>query len=437
MNPADNESWQPSLPDEAYVSDDGNWEPDYTPDNVVPLRQGSAPSFGPRMVTAGKTEVTITATQFQYRDPATIPPRDWLYGRHLCRKYASATIAPPAAGKTTLGVVDALAMATGRALILGMNPHKPLRVWLWNGEDPLEELERRVLAAMIRFGISEADIGGRLFLSSGRDVPICIGQQTPNGPTIVMPVLESLIGEIKAREIDVIAIDPFISSHTLSENDNGAMDAVVKAFALVADRTGSAIELVHHSRKLNGEEATIDAVRGASSIVGAVRSARVLNVMSKETAKGFCIPERERRSFVRVDDGKSNMAPPEAARWFRLIGQPLGNGTSDRLEDVVAVAETWTPPDTFDGLTAKDLLKVQHAVHEKALRENEQANRWVGYTIGPLLGIDPYDASGRQRLKNIIKTWVANKALKVELTPDEKFNPRPTIAVGEWATVDE
>jgi hypothetical protein len=31
---------------------------------------------------------SISATPFVWKDPATIPPRAWLYGRHLIRKYS-------------------------------------------------------------------------------------------------------------------------------------------------------------------------------------------------------------------------------------------------------------------------------------------------------------------------------------------------------------
>ena len=42
-------------------------------------------------------------------------------------------------------------MATGRAL-LGDAPVCPLRVWYWNGGDPMDELERRFAAASLHYG---------------------------------------------------------------------------------------------------------------------------------------------------------------------------------------------------------------------------------------------------------------------------------------------
>ena len=90
-------------------------------------------------------------------------------------------------------------------------------------------------------------------------------------------------------------------------------------------------------------EADMDSSRGASAISGAVRSARVLNAMSKDVAKQFGISDTERRSFVRVDNGKYNLAPAEEARWIKLVNVWLGNATTDRPEDGVGVVERWVP----------------------------------------------------------------------------------------------
>lgn len=45
----------------------------------------------------------------------------------------------------------------------------PLKVWRWNGEDPCENSERRVLAICKHHSINRAAIQGKLFLDSGRD----------------------------------------------------------------------------------------------------------------------------------------------------------------------------------------------------------------------------------------------------------------------------
>jgi RecA-family ATPase len=63
-------------------------------------------------------------------------------------------------------------------------------------------------------------------------------------------VVEALVAELIARNVDVLVIDPFVSSHGVNENDNSAIDAVAKTWARIAKRANCAIVLVHHSRKL-------------------------------------------------------------------------------------------------------------------------------------------------------------------------------------------
>lgn len=379
-------------------------------------------------------DVIIRPTPFVWCDPAALPPREWLYSPHLIRKYVSATIAPGGVGKSTLVIADALAMASGRS-IMGQHVQAPLRVWLWNGEDPMDELQRRISAAMLHHGIHPDDIAGRLLIDSGRDTPIKIGHASPTGPQIAMPVIDALIAAILERRIDVLIADPFVSLHALPENDNGAMDAAVKAFAQVADRTGCAIDLVHHTRKSNGADADIDAMRGGSAIAGAVRAARALNAMSKDAAEGFGIEERNRKSFVRIDDAKANLAPASEARWFQLAGQPLGNATADRPEDFVAVAERWTPPNPFDAVKPGSMRAAQDAVAGRGFREDARAGNWVGHAIGVILNIDSHDPSGRKQLKQIVAAWIANGILTVSLTRDPRAGREvKTVDAGEFVS---
>lgn len=398
------------------------------------VRAALAGAVSPVPANDNPAEVVISPTAFAWCDPATLPPREWLYGTHLIRKYVSATIAPGGVGKSTLVIADALAMASGRN-VMGQYVQSPLRVWLWNGEDPIDEMQRRISAAMLHHGINSNDIAGRLFTNSGRDTPIKIGHASPTGPQIAMPVIDALIAAIGERGIDVLIADPFVSLHALPENDNGAMDAAVKAFAQVADRTGCAIDLVHHSRKLNGADADIDAARGGSAIAGAVRAARALNVMSKDAAEGFGIEERKRKSFVRIDDAKANLAPSSEARWFYLASQPLGNATDKREQDFAAVAEPWTPPNPFDAVKPGSMRAAQDAIAGRNFREDARAINWVGHVVGQVLGVDSHDPAGRKQLKQIVGAWIANGIFTVTLTRDARAGREvKTVDVGEYAS---
>ncbi len=373
----------------------------------------------------------IRATPYRWRDPATIPPREWLYGRHLIRRFLSTTVAPGAVGKSSLVLVEAIAMVTGRAL-LGISPPRCLRVWYVNLEDPLEEIERRVAAICIRYGIEAGELEGRLFLDSGRTSEIVIATTTKDGAKIAEPVVEGLTATIVANRIDVLMVDPFVSSHRVSENDNAAIDLVAKAWNRVAETGRAAAELVHHVRKGQGGagEFTVEDGRGAGALLAATRSARVLNPMTKEQAERAGLPSH--RGHFRADNGKANLAPPpDRSEWFRLASVPLGNGPGGG--DHVAVVEPWQWPDMLEGVTVEDLRKAQRAVGAGRWRENAQAKDWAGVPIAESLGIE-LDVVGKTRVKAMLRTWIGTGMFVVVDGLDEKRNKRSFIEVGEAAS---
>jgi RecA-family ATPase len=194
------------------------------------------------------TNKTIRANLFTLGDPRSIPPREWLYGRHYARRFLSATVAPGGGGKSALAIVESLAMATGKNLV-GVLPAEPLRVWYWNGEDPRDELQRRVTAACMHYNIAPQDIGDRLFINSGRDSEIILARDDRTGIKIALPVIGALRREIRDLQLDVLYLDPFVASHAVPENDNGKINAVCRELAMQAEETNCAIELVHHVRK--------------------------------------------------------------------------------------------------------------------------------------------------------------------------------------------
>ena len=372
----------------------------------------------------------FAATPFAWIDPAAIPARDFLYGRHLVRGFVSVTVAAGGVGKTSLIVSEAVAMASGRSL-LNEWVKGPLRTWLMNLEDPQDELQRRVTAAMLHHSVTPEDLGGRLFVDSGRARGLCIAAQDRNGVTINRPEVEALVAEITARRLDVVTIDPFVSSHRVGENDNGAIDAVAKEWGRVAERCGCAIELVHHLRKTGGEEATTEAARGAVALLGAARSARVLNRMTPEQMAAWGFPPGDTTTLFSIDRDKANLAPAGRRVWRRIAAVELANG------DSVGAAEAWTPPNDFDGVETADLLAVQRAVAaaceaDRHPRLNAQARGWVGQIVADTLGLDP--ETDRKRIGRMVATWVRNGAFREVQIEDEKRKPRPCLEVAEWAT---
>ena len=121
-----------------------------------------------------KSPDKIQAQLLDLPDPIkAIPRRQWLYGQHYVRGFMSCTIGTGGVGKSNLILAEALAMASGHDL-LGHPVEKPLKIWVHNGEDPKDELLRRFAAACIHYDLRREDYYGRLFVTSGRTMPILV-----------------------------------------------------------------------------------------------------------------------------------------------------------------------------------------------------------------------------------------------------------------------
>jgi len=411
-----------------FVPDGGtHWEPHDD-------RHGVSGAHTSRLNEANQLNLGVAATPYQWIRPARIPPRQWLFARHYIKKFLSATVSGAGLGKSSHVLLDNVSMACGRNLLTG-ETIRPLRVWYWNGEDPFEELQRRVQAIALHYGLTEADFGDRLFLDSGRAQRIKVAiDERQRGIVINRPLVSSLVETLRRHAIDAFTMDPFVSIHGVPENDNGAIDAVAKELAGIADIADAAVETVHHVRKTNGTELTAEDARGAVSLIGAARSVRVLNPMTADEASKAGINPAERRLYFRVNNGKANMAPPAAAAaWRHLIGVPLGNGTENYPEDNVGVVTPWAWPSAFAGLTSDDLKQVQNRISGGKWRADVRAADWVGHAVADVLGLDLDKEFDRARVKSLLKTWMANGSLvKVDRLDDADRKSRPFVEVGKW-----
>lgn len=376
----------------------------------------------------------IRATPYVWRDPSDIPPREWLYGKHLIRRYISATFAPGGVGKSSLLLAETIAMATGRDLLkTGHGPLCPLKIWYWNGEDPAEETERRIAAILLHYDIHGSELERNLFIDSGREVPIEIATEDKTGAKIAVPIVNDITEELIERQIDVMIIDPFVSCHSVNENDNNKIDMVVKrGWGVIAEATNSAIELVHHTRKAayGQYEQTVDDGRGASALKDGARSSRILNVMSKEEATKFGL-EGHSRSYFKVEDGKPNMAKSsDFAAWHHITSVDIGNQNDQRPSDDVGVVVRWTPPNPFDGVTSRHLSEIMKRVDQGSYRKDIQARDWVGKLVAEVIGLDLDDVHAKAKVKALVKQWLKAGALKEVDKKDAKGELRPFITAG-------
>jgi RecA-family ATPase len=316
---------------------------------------------------------------FEPVDPAALPQREFLFGRHYQRRTVSGTVAPGGTGKSSLVMVESISMATGRDLLGDGAPAERVRVWYHNGEDNMAELNRRVVAICQHYGIPQEELRGWFFMTSGNEVPLRVAEgynqvrlQTDHR------LIKCISEQIGDNKISAANLDPLVTLHGVPENNPGQMDAVVRIFSRISDTQNCAIDLSHHTRKLapgaGGDDYDINDMRGARAISDAMRTVRLLNFMSSKDAADAGLPDIERTSYFRIDRGKGNYSPPaKTATWRRFANVDLPNG------DAVGVITPWLFPGQ-DGAPSPEKLeaerKAEHVFLE-ILRRRTLAGRFV------------------------------------------------------------
>jgi hypothetical protein len=329
-------------------------------------------------------------------------------------------------------------MASGKPL-LGVKSRGQFRVWLWNGEDPRDELDRRISAAMQHYGLTPDDVGDRLLVDSGMEQEIVLAKEARDGALIVEPVAGALISALQRKQIDVFTADPFVSSHKVSENNNGAIDLVVKRWAKIAYVTRASIELVHHVRKTNGEEVTVEDARGASALVNGTRAARALTRMTGKEGQSLGVAEPW-RYFRSGGVAKGNMTPPyglpaDRAEWFTLKSEQLGNGQGEGLEAIMTGDAV--------GVVTRAALTTMAAAHdpgevEKALQLIRSGNwradpragdAWVGHAVAQAFGLDASDSGDKATIQGMLKQWRREMRIRDEAGKDASRHIRQFVRV--------
>jgi len=355
-------------------------------------------------------------TEVQEINALALPRRQWVYGTTYIRKYVSVTASAGGIGKTSLATVEGLAIVTGKSL-LGEVVKEQANVWIVNLEDPLEEMQLRLAAAMQHYGITHAQIAGKLFMDAEDTMQMVLAAEGRDGLIQNDALLEYMVKRINELNIGVLIIDPFVSTHLVNENSNASIQAVVAMFRKLARLTGAAVHIIHHVRKGNGEDATIDSVRGAGSLIGAARAARVINKVSEDEAVRLGVPQSEALGIMRVDDGKANLAPPaEKAVYRRMIGVQLPN------DEWIGVATDFELPDEWEGMTEKVINEMLRMIdagpnpddgnEEYYSIRPQDKNRWVGQVITDYPFLKAEDGKSEAQAKLIIKQWLKTGLLE-------------------------
>lgn len=213
-------------------------------------------------------------------DPTLLPERRWIVYGSVLMGHVSIIVGPGGVCKSiyTLMMCILIAAHGTRSETDLIGPvQQYAKTLVINNEDDQEELERRIAGVMLAYDIQSSMLEGQFFYESGYGARRLICDETANSEVIRTPFADRLVAYIKDHGIELIVIDPFVSSHRSSENDNSKIDDVVQIYKSIAAKTCCAIVLVHHTRKGSANDSpTIEASRGGKALSDGCRVGEII-----------------------------------------------------------------------------------------------------------------------------------------------------------------
>ena len=364
-----------------------------------------------------------------------ITPRNWVVPGLLMSCQVTVLVAPSGSGKSLLTLQLGMACAQGIAWA-GWKPRRICKVLIINSEDDVDEMRRRIAAALrVMAEIKRDEIRDR-FIAVEQGADAIIAKFNARTKTLVRtPLLEQIIDIIITNKFDIVFVDPFAETFEGDENSNSELKWAGMLWREVARRTGAAICLVHHTKKYaSGMAGDVDAARGASALIGIARIVATLFPMTDKEADQFLVDETEKNrvAYLRFDDAKANLnLISTIAKWFRKRTITLNNGTETLPPDDVGVLVPWRPKGPLDGFDnfkiGEFFNKLDRGMVDKddkptgefwtlQSRKNKESDmsRYVGDFVGEFFEVDDARSSA------MVAAWRKAKAF----FEDKYMSPR-------------
>jgi hypothetical protein len=190
---------------------------------------------------------------------------DFLVDGLLVRKQITLVASIPKGGKSTLTTAIVRDLLVG-GLCLDRKTHlQPDEDILWLVEEPRDVFIHRLVH---EFGVPAEVLGTRLLVAYRREL-----RAPQNWPSFMADLILKLVArrEATARRIGLVIIDTFSAWTGLEGDQEKQEGAINQAFAPIgqlADATGAAVLVNHHTRKAGGEDGL--SVRGSTAITASV-----------------------------------------------------------------------------------------------------------------------------------------------------------------------
>lgn len=287
---------------------------------------------------------------------AAIKARPWVAARRLVRRKVALMVSPGGVGKSTLTLQWACAIALGVGAFTGLDVRERTPVLVVNGEDEREEMDMRIGAIAAHHRLDAASVNSGVKMMSGANNPITLAMRAVGKNGVVdTGVTDKIVRYVRKHSIGVVIVDPLAEFHDAEENSNAEMRAVMKLFRRIAEQGNCAVLVVHHARKGASAAGDSDMGRGASASRDLARLSYNLVSMTTDDASALSVPECERWRYLRLDEGKMNLAAAShVAQWFERQSYTLPCGEAvgvlavadlrqQTVHDATLLAETLAP----------------------------------------------------------------------------------------------
>ncbi|WP_310600051.1 AAA family ATPase [Desulfobulbus sp.] len=261
------------------------------------------------------------------------PSYEWLLGKSLRRGCLGVIAGPPGAGKGTLAIQFAVAVAGGLPFLDTWPVPSPGPVLYLSAEDDALVIHRRAHHALMQLPENIRSTAAASFygVAVHGQVHLCTGGRgTAVTPTPHLADLRTLLEKVRPS---LLILDTLARFAGIEENDNPAMTGFCGHLEDIIADLDCNIILLHHSNKTAGDcvespdelakALTQTAMRGASALSGCIRWGLLMAPLGASLAVKLIGDEARGRadgSFVAVRVGKKNAGAPEP-RYYLARGE--------------------------------------------------------------------------------------------------------------------
>jgi len=313
----------------------------------------------------------------------------------------------PSSGKSTLAILHAVALASGRGDIIGLGQLTPAHVGFVWCEEPWITLTAKTRALMSVHSIPESDIAGRItYLGDGDGNPwtgnLAVAEQ-------IRPIRETAV----RRGVQCLVIDSLSAAAPEAETKNDIAAITANGIVSICRDIGGSALLIHHSRKLPPGQAQavgMEESRGASAVYGKARI-----VLQTEKTRSF-LDDGETETVFRMHTVKANNFRTPEPRAFTVSGWHARDDIWVPYAKMIHPSEIRGP---FTGIDRQAAVSAWRAVCDadpQNRRTDQTARMYAGKIAAPIMSIALTTKTGRDRMKAVFAAWVESGHLSVTTT---------------------